>query len=522
MLYQINKKIKYIFTNAYAKTAYYACAIAGVFCYFLFAKNEYGIADGLHEGLLVFHNDNWAIRLGRWAIVWLEKMSCHIVALVPIVCIYVILIGLSCALLVQLWNIKSKTAIFILSAAMVVAPAIVMQMIFVYMALAYGFACFFAVVAGYILYSTKEYWWTLVSAFLIAISIGMYQSYIGVAAAVIIMTVILDALKGCDKKQVLINTAKGLISLLLGCIFYFIIMKIHLKAYGFELASYGGASEFGIKSILSNLSTTIGNTYKDFFAYFNDGILYRRWFWLVLGLIFVISAVKQLIKLIKEKKIFNIIYSTVLLLCMPMVINVIDIITPAHILSVLMSYQMHMMIPFTFAVFYMAFADELKKNITVITETLAKVTTLALCWSFILSANCTYKTIEIGNNYVETLVEAAITEVVSQDDYNSEIPIVFIGSIDEEPAQLMNPQREYSYTPQAFVFFNARYEAFSSWSTYCAYHYGVNIKSISESEYDRIKADKRFADMKAYPSQSGVKKIDGYYIVKLSDGNYPK
>lgn len=329
------------------KVAIYTCMVVAFLAYYYFLREETLNADCLNEGWLIYHNDAWALSLGRWAIPWIQKLCFHIVSPMLMMMFYIVCVAAVSMMLIDLWDIEGKLRHILVSASLMVAPAMVMQFTYFYLGTAFSFALLFSVLAAYLLGKYKGYISACIASTCLVFSLGLYQAYIGVFCAIILFTILKDVLKcNWDKSKSIKQLFRISISTIVGGGIYWIVLKICLRLNDISLSSYGGADSVGYNTILRNLSVSTKNAYSWFQNYYNDMVLHRNFFWITIIGIALLILIENIIDLMKKRKYFYVIILMVCIGVLPLGMNVICIIVPTYSASILMSFQMQLMIPF--------------------------------------------------------------------------------------------------------------------------------------------------------------------------------
>lgn len=530
MLKEMQSRLKDIWSDS-GKISIYSCFISGVVTFFYFLKEEPINGDCLNEGWLKYWNDRWALSTGRWATPWIQLLNFHIISPVIMVALYILATALVSMLLIDLWKINGKVERSLVSVALIMSPAISIHLTYFYMATSYCLAMLLSVGAAYLMCRNKKNMVSFLGSIMLIIALGLYQAYINVFCMIIILTLLYDTMS--DQEYDIVSMFQNILRIFIfatiGLVMYWLILKIHLDFFKQSLSSYGGADTVGPLIILQNLSDSIKETYRYLITYYMDPILYRKELWTVVLAIFGSSFMVGIWLLIKKRSWLLVCIDLIFIVALPVCMNVIKIIVPTHKITLLMSFQMQLLIPFTLGLIQVLKNKKMIKGktqcfqyISEMIRTVLICMIVALCWSYSYSSYSTYRTLEIGSRHVRYMVGLALEEVLTRDDYKEEMPIVFVGFVDDSKAQEKNLLREYSYVKTSSVFWKARYEVFRGWPNYCAYYFGIDIQTITSEEYDHLIASEKFLNMPAFPDREGIDRFGDYYVIKLSGDNYAR
>lgn len=163
--------------------------------------------------------------------------------------LFLVLIAVSAGLLVSAFGIRQRNHAAMIGALFAVFPTAFSTLVFRYTAAYYSVGIVFSVLAAWIL--AKPYKMRLVwSALCTACSLGIYQAYVPITIAIFVIQLLSDSLRKDVKLEDLIRQGvSDCISLVLGLLFYFGLMKLTLMLYGTQLSDYQGVNEMGKLSL---------------------------------------------------------------------------------------------------------------------------------------------------------------------------------------------------------------------------------------------------------------------------------
>lgn len=490
-----------------SKIVFITAFLAAFCCYFEFLKNGHGTADWLNEGYLVYTNANWALSLGRWFLRFVNRSTFNVVipAFSVVVCTFSQ--AFSVILILRLWEIKSTAFSVLSTVAIVVTPAVAVQYLYVYMAIPYGVALLTTTLSAYLILQHKEKCYVILSAILLALGLGCYQSYVGFAAGIIICTLILRLIMYNDTLQTVKTGGLSLIMGVFGGGLYLLCWQFFKAYYSVEAASYGGANRIGLKNVISHLLPSVGNAYHDFYKYvFNTNCRQNILFGIILLLIAILIITWK-------TKITTKCEAALLLLLVPLAFNIVDLIATERTISVLMGHQMQLLLPFLFALIERSdLRNIFRKGLTYVSV----LTVTAICIVFMVRAFATYKSVDLSYRYVETVTEPIVQKIISQDDYTSKSKIAFIGFPDETRLQTAIPFYKMSYFRQSPVFWY-NMDCRVIWKQFILTTFGVDSGMSTIEEYNEIIDSEEFHEMACYPASGAIRKIDDIWVVKFMD-----
>ncbi len=520
-LHQVSSILKKNWTDHYGNSVLITVAIILVAVYTIALRSDIINGDCIHEGFLKYFHDSWHVQLGRWAVPLLANLYLHIVVPSMYIVIYALIIVIVTIFIADLWGLTGKSEHVLTAAALFVSPAIIGQMIYIHVFLTFGIALLLSVGAAYLDIKTEKYYSILISAICIAISLGLYQSYIGVTLFVMIGCYVFNTLDSIttDVKRFFKRLLKSILTIAGGLCLYWICMTLQLKHYHTGLAEYGGANSISIRSTILSIPSGVGRQYANFYKYFGTQDMPYHVPWIMLLIIAFIAIAIILIDLFTKKKYINAMIVIVAIVLIPPLANIINIIAPAHDITLLMGFQMQLTIPFILGLICRIHISEKSTTKSYIIHLFAILSTAILVYTYSLATYASLRTLEIGERAIRTTIGEALFKGIESDMYNENMPIVFLGFANDDKVQEWNPIRQYSYFPNSSVFWKARYEITSSWRDYCLLTYGVDIGFVSDEDYQAIIDSPEIEQMEDFPSQNGYRVVNGCLVIMLNRGS---
>ena len=258
------------------------------------------ITEALQPDALSIVNWNiaseWEISLGRYGIKYINLLRFGLVNKFLIVFISLCFITISMIFIIKTFKIKNKLLIVLLSAIIAAAPQVAETFFFIYCADVYCLAFCLATAVGYLLdkYFESKKVVALIGAMLLTACVcSFYQAYLGVVLGITVTLLVRYLIENVKLKEVVLTAVKFIVTIFVGVLVYYIILKIVLLINNIEMASYKGANSLGITTIMS-LSKTILQSYKDCFEFFFGNTIIYNSFWRrrkIYGLIAILSII---------------------------------------------------------------------------------------------------------------------------------------------------------------------------------------------------------------------------------------
>ena len=498
--------------------------------YFYFFKADAMYSDVFCEGLLYFGKHTSDISLGRWMTPYCAAITAYIINPLFYLVLYFLCNTIAALVFSDLWGIKSRTVRILTGMLLIVSPAIVGQTMYIYEMMTYVISLSCVCASLWLVLKHTKIRHLLSAVILLAVAIGCFQANIGVVFVMAIGFIMIRILTDDNPsiKRIARTCIKIFLYVFLGIVFYWGAMLLHLKLYSISSRpTYAGADKISLWSSVTNALSHIRKPYRILFEYYRGGSLGGIIFWGGLFVLASIGIIYIIVVRIKKYNNYTVLFAVIMALCIPPAADIMDIIAPEHGLQLYWQYQLQLLAPLCIAIINAAVAlFERNTSKYSVGMSLRKVVFICVVFCMVgliagysFRAYASFRTYEIGNNHIRYYVGNALTHAFEDDARTDDMPIVFMGFVDDRGVQEWNPLIKYSYFDRAFPFWWDRYEVHSVWPNYCMYYFGVDIGSVSAEQYDNILNSSEFAAMEQYPSSKAYAVIDGCYVILLNREN---
>ena len=526
---------------------FFATMLSALLSYYFMIVDGYTCPDGICEGLTYYTNGDWALAgCGRWAIRYVNELTCNIVIPLYVVLMYCLCIWLSVVLLSKLWKL-SDGAVIILGAMMIATPTVAGQMGYPYTAVAYAIACVTSVGAVYFMFRCKTIPGVIGSTLCVTLMMGLYQSYVGMIAVLVLMTIIYDMFRGEGVKTILVAIVKCAATSVLGCIISTVILNIDLSVRG--LSSASRLAMFDVKEIFSAFSQRVPYVYEKYMNVLKTPLMHRNLIYLAIIIVTMVALIIIGIGLIREKKWVRALLIVPMVLLIPMASNLIGILIPYNGVNSMMQYQSVMIVPFMLACVEYArrmnasrnessgdageklglavegrkkvsnIRDFTSKLLNTVIPTISLFVAIILTWTYILAANATFQCYRLSYRHINNEMQMALQRVYQLDGYVKDATAIVMGGFPDDTI-LRNSMDIYQYAESINsnpVFWEDMHGATANRYRYFLDYFGVYAQDISDEEYLNVVNSDAYARMPLWPEAGSVDMIDGYAVIKFSD-----
>ncbi len=510
------KKItNYLITlyNKY-KLTFYSGAFFAFFNHLYFFMHRLGNEDDLNS----FVNNGRVITSGRWVGGDLITTA----SIIPIVKFALVILALTLisVLICDLFQLKSKKSMILVPLLISTFPSLAMSFSYTFMVEVYIMALFTSILAIYFTVKNKKL--LFISSILISFSLGYYQSYIGVASALAVIYLI----KMCLDKEKVQNILKMFLRLLImgliGVCLYFVILKIILFINHTELSSYKGANEMGIPPI-KNWPFLLIRTYKHFIAYYLGVMFFEKSTYKIIlhfGIL-LLSAIILIKKIVKEK-IYKekalLLLLILLFIILPLATNIVDFMAFGTDITILNIYQF--CLPFVLVVYIL---EKNTFNESNYLNTFLLILLLLFSWHNFIETNRYYLKNEEFYEYTYALNNRVLMRIEETPNYTYDMPVMMVGEFDSSFYKQLNNLTPWDNMVNYDQSLWGRYLGYTDLYYFTEYkvltfinnQLGVELKSVSPEQREKILNTKEYQELKNWPNNDCIKIINDVLVLKF-------
>lgn len=431
-----------------------------------------------------------------------------------------VFLALAVVFFVRIFSLRHYISIILAAAAMVAFPTVASTYAYMFCSYQYLFALA-AALLGALLIRKERWYFMLLGSICIACSMGCYQAYLGVAAAVLLLSVIMDL---CDQnrenaQQYILAGVKYVLFLGLALILYFIILKLCLWYTGTELVDYQGINQMGQMS-LEVLRERLDNSYTYFFQFYKDTRVFHSVFPLVVKLSWWLEAA-FLAYVIVSRRLYRKPVQLALLVALipliPIASNLVYIMTDADNVHLVMRYGMliPLLIPTIVAERCSLPVEaqggkrgKTKRCAVILLCVLLLGTEFAFSYEFTLITNRAYFSMDLTYENVYAYYTKLMAKIELQEGYTKDSEIAFIGNAAMDS--------HVPYIDMTGVLLGNSALNIYSRSQMFSYYFATDYYYASKQTCSEIQETEEFKAMPCYPDEGSIATINGVITVKFS------
>lgn len=425
--------------------------------------------------------------------------------------LFLVLIALAAGFLVCTFRIRRRTSAVLMGILIAVFPTAATALLYRFTSVYYGLSFLLAVAAAWALYRYR--YGILLSALLIALSLGIYQAYVSVTIGVFVLMLIQQALGGEWNVKTLVR--RGLwdcLALVLGLLLYYLCLNICLRLYGTTLNTYQGMDTMG-KLALGEIPALAWEAFRTFckFPLTNycglAGSKLIKISYLLLGGVSVGMIGYLLIA--KVKKIGLAVFTCLVCLAFPLAVNFVKIMAPEAWMYTMMVYAFSLVgcVPLILLECFPAAEKPAR-----LTKAIAAVlVVLVLSYSYMTNVNDTAN--YYINRQVENYISSIVTQVRMTEGFTPEKKWALIGEINDPLLDsLWNYETSFGGIFHAERTLNDVSRPYWFWS-----YVGYRVPWADTETIWTLQNSEEVKAMPCWPSQGSVRVVEDIVVIKFQE-----
>ncbi len=464
------------------------------------------------------------ITLGRWLLTilgeFLDKRGLGYNVPVLWGITFILFLAIAAYYIVRIFNMKSRLFAALVGIICVCFPTITSTMYFRYTVIYYGLAIVLSVLAAYVAINAKNkvVTATIVSALLVACSLGIYQAYLPLTISIFVLYLIQQALIGEESWQKLFY--RGLyycLCLVLGLVAYFVLLKVCLHAYGAQLSTYQGVDSMG-KMQIGMIPQFVLNAFTTFFTmpvnnyYSLAPIKLLAHAYILVEILTIIMIGIIIFK--KKPKALHALLTILLVAIFPVAVNFIVIMCPDSKIYTLMVYSFITVLIAPLVVFEAV--PEPQENwikAKKIGAAIIAAILIVITFTYSYLDNVNYTRMYYVNRQVENYFSSMITQVRMTEGFSSDMKWAFLGSV-QDPLLNNSWQTGPFYDGGGATETLINSYSNSRWiSTYVGYE----IPYADEKTEAALYKNDVVKEMPCWPDYGSIQVVDDVVVIKLSE-----
>ncbi len=415
----------------------------------------------------------WEISLGRFGLFIIGILKSYLS--IPIIEVFssLIILGIINVLLIDLLKIKNKylSIVFITC-----TPIISVSLLFYYCSFSYMIGMLAIVLSVYLLYKLKSKYKYLISILLTICSLSIYQASISIGVTLLVIYSIKLLFDNKFKfKELIFN----IISMLIGIMIYYILVKISLLVFNVNMTDYSNADKINIVGLISAIPSKIFISYQFFYYYFfgNNTDIMKNYYMnnhILNILLFIVLGISLIYKLVKSNvSINNKLLIIMFVILLPIFMNTVSFMIPIS--------KFHLLMAGSYLVFYY-FLFSLLDNKFI--KVIGIILICLLLRNYIVQDQASYLSLEHTTKKYDTVISSCINNNIN----NLDKEFMIYGSLSKSKSDFDRIYKmNYGFISDLDIFWGDDYtNSRNGFVRYMYFYKGLNIKYVSEEDYNKI------------------------------------
>lgn len=429
----------------------------------------------------------------------------------------IVLIALGICFILRMFRIENHVLQVLLSGCMMVFPSVIGVFGYMFTSSSYGLSYLLCVLAVWLLTRKERLDLALAFGCMVA-SLSIYQSYISIAASLLVVLLIRELLTGAEPATVLKQGIGYVLFLIFSLALYYGATQVILKWKGVSFNDYASDS---ITLSVSGIVNGIGLAYGNFFRFFFEGLnclmptgLSRSLHWGLLAGILLVTLI--LVASRKQQRLARYALLTLLVALLPLAINCMYLVTAESSIHTLVLYSFTSTYVFAAMVLELALpCISLKKLPDLLRRLALELMPMLLAAIVVINvyvANESYLNMHLRYENAYAFYTMLTTNIQQMPEFTEGTRVAVIGS-------WQSPE----YYTERFAFTDALtgvkgfLPSDYSYPYFLEYYLGFPVECVTTEEAEAIRHTKAFQNMPTYPYHGSIAVIDDVIVVKLSE-----
>ena len=506
------------------KVAFFTCFLSGLLIHMPVLVSD--IPN--HDGLDSIYFDQNMITSGRWFLTVACGFSSYYNVPWLIGILGLMFLGCAAAALCELLDVRQTWAVMLVSGLLTAFPALASTFAYVYTLDGYMMALLLSVLS--VLFTQKYRRGFVPGAFCLAFSMGIYQGYLSFAMILSVFAILMllfregaqDGGKGRAWRGRMSGALHYLYMGVLGAGLYFAILQLLLRIQGKELDRYQGIDGLAAGALsLQGIVAVVKEMYRDFISFTLKGnVMFQNVFSLAACCILAGLTAAAGIFLIRKRKSWKnpllLVIMGVAVAALPVVTNIILLISPAVNYHLLMRYQW-ILYPIGAVALVSGCDSGKKKGVWMEWLGLAAAGVLVFCYS--VTDNIAYSNLQKRYEKTYAYCVRLLDRIEQTPGYYAGIPIAMIGVVGDDQfpvTDITSPvtSNMIGMNGDILLYTGKNYRLF------IRHYLGATLNILPEDAMADMYDSEEYLAMDSFPGPDSVRIIDGIMYVKTENINH--
>ncbi len=469
-----------------------------------------------HDEAFMLFFKGGTLTLGRWGLGALDTIFPNYSMPWIYGVITIALITASICVILHIFHIRSKLLQALLAGSVIACPTLIGTMAYMFTVSSYAVAFLLAVLAVWLLQTGRK-WYGLIALAIMILSLSIYQSYVSVAASLLVLGWRQRLQDGAEPRPVGRPGLGYVRFLILSLGLYYVATLVINRLVGVSFNSYANDNmSFDLVSIPADIVCA----YQSFFRYLTEGFRgmvptpLSRWaHYLLLAAVAVLLVFWYLTQ--TKTELGRIALLAALIALLPLTISCMHLFSTPDSVHTLVLYgfiAVYILAAFVADMYLTPSVSEKLAGLS--SRIMLHVITLAMAVSIVVNiyvANEVYLNLYLRYQNAFALYTSLVADLKMQPGFDEDTKLAVIGNYQipefyfEHYPNIDNITGTTGFHPDNY-----------SKGRFLEYYLGFSIPLASDEEIQEIAASDEFAQMEVYPYYGSIKMIGDIFVVKLS------
>lgn len=417
------------------------------------------------------------------------------------------LLAVAVVLMCDVFAIRSRLGRVLLAGLVVTFPSLTGTFGYMFTSSAYAISFLLAVGAVWLL--TRECPWLQIAALCAMIaSLSIYQSYIAIAAALLVLVLLRQLLAGEKLQKLLVRGVLYVLFLAASLGLYYAATQVVLRITGVRMGQYASSS---VTFRLADIPARIGLAYSMFMSFFTKstcGLVPTAFSRLLHAFLAVLAAALAIIRIAEDRKdLPRILLGAALVAVLPLAVNCMYLITSPESIHTLVLYSF-------FAVYLVPLLlaeDSGPSALHTVAVNALPVVLAAVIAVNIYAANEAYLNLYLRYENAAAFYTALISDLRQCPEFTEGTKLAIVGNY-QQPDFYLEKFEDIDRITGVHGFVPDNY----SNRQFLTYYMGFSIPWATGEEILQIRKTPQFESMPCYPYFGSTALFDDVFVVKLS------
>lgn len=489
-----------------------ASLLTGIICY------GYAIANKLvnHDEVQSLFIKGGTVESGRWGLGALDLIFPNYSMPWINGLLALVFMAASVCIMIRVLSLRSGVLQAVFAGTVIAFPSLIGTFAYMFTVNSFALSFLLAVLAVWFLCRKKPLFWIIALGCMV-LSLSIYQSYISVAAGLLVLVLIRQLLDGEPVLPVIRRGILFVVFLAVSLGIYYAATQVILVIKDVTMNDYASGN---VSFSLASIPAAIVTAYISFFRFFSEGyrgLVPTAFSQLLHGVLLVLTVFLLMLSLLSQKKkeLGRILLTFCLVLILPLAVCCMYLFTTEDSVHTLVLYGFVCV----YALASMLADICLSRDFSHLSGRIfscAGVNLVSLLLTLIIIsngflANEIWLNLQLRYENAFAFYTALLSDLRTLPEFTEDMPIALIGK-QQDPEFY---ETQFPFTTPITGTKGFKWDTYSR-EKFFTYYIGVSLPFLSDDACNALSEKPEIAQMPSYPYYGSVKVVDGTIIVKLS------